>query len=269
MNNTEHEKRVQEFFNYDAGKYSKDRYPEKPQSCDQYSYLTRKQYVLSVLDSRIEVSANVLDIGCGPGIYTRDLLERGWNTYGIDISPKMIEKAQDTVKDWSGDNHVEFTTGLVTDLPYPASKFDAIICIGVVSYIDDLHKALKEVNRVLKPGGYVIFQISNKLSPFEIGTTIRNKLRPLVNMVKTKDKDDELVEKFRLRAYRVKYFVKACEVAGFDNEDVYYYDFRFPIFAKIFHGFSLAIGKRLQSTIPYSKYLGWLGACALTVMRKQ
>src|SRR5678815_1235122 len=83
---------IKDFFDEDSRQYLDERYPSIPTTCDQFSYLVRKQYVLEMLDA-IGHGGRVLDIGCGPAVYTRDLVERGWNVYGMDISTGMLETA--------------------------------------------------------------------------------------------------------------------------------------------------------------------------------
>jgi len=265
---TKQEKDVKEFFDYDAVKYSDQRYPDSASNCDQYSYLTRKKYVLDILDNFGVNSGVVLDIGCGPGIYTLDLLKRGCDTWGMDISEKMIERAKASISEWQGKSRAEFKTGVITDLPYQDESVDFIICIGVISYVDDIELALREVKRVLKPGGCAIIQMSNKYSPYEIGTKIKNYLQPLIRLIKKSDQDDVLLEKFHMHAYSPLKLLKQSEVSGFTRKALYFYDFKFPILRRLLPGFSLFIGKKFQTLFAESKFVGKLAACAITVIQR-
>ena len=89
----------------------------------------------------------VLDVGCGTGIYTKILKRRGADISGIDISKSMIEVAKREV---SG---VDFKVGSAYELPYRAGSFDLVLAALVIEHLTDLDKAFSEINRVLKKGG--------------------------------------------------------------------------------------------------------------------
>ena len=97
----------------------------------------------------------ILDLGCGSGIYTKILKQRGANVYGVDISPKMIELAKKNVKG------VDFKVGTVYKLPYNSETFDIVLASLVVHYFSNLNKALREIRRVLKKNGVFIFSSDN------------------------------------------------------------------------------------------------------------
>ena len=51
--------------------------------------------MLHMLDNSKKLGKNrILDIGCGPGVYTRDLSERAWEVWGMDISKRMLDEAK-------------------------------------------------------------------------------------------------------------------------------------------------------------------------------
>ncbi len=85
---------VREFFDSDAERYRTDRYPEHPATCEQLSYLVRRQHVLALLEAGAPTPGKVLDVGCGPGVYTSALLDRQWKVWGTDLSSRMLVVAQ-------------------------------------------------------------------------------------------------------------------------------------------------------------------------------
>ncbi len=97
----------------------------------------------------------ILDLGCGPGIYAEILERRGGRVSGIDISSRMIELAKSNAK------NVDFKVGTVYKLPYKSSSFDIVLSTFVVEHFERLDNAFQEVNRVLKKGGTFIFSIYN------------------------------------------------------------------------------------------------------------
>ena len=110
----------------------------------------------------------ILDIGCGPGIYTKLLYDMGFrNIYGIDFSPFMIKKA---IK-LSGNRKINYKLADINKLPFHNNMFDIIICFGVFQYLNsakDRKSALKEIKRVLKKNGILYFSTLNKLSLWNI-----------------------------------------------------------------------------------------------------
>jgi SAM-dependent methyltransferase len=95
----------------------------------------------------------VLDAGCGPGLYAEQLLARGAQVIGFDRSTGMVELAQARLGDRA--------TLRVHDLSRPlawldAGSVDAIVLALVIHHLDDRVSALRELHRVLRPGGRIV-----------------------------------------------------------------------------------------------------------------
>ena len=96
----------------------------------------------------------VLDIGCGPGFFMRDIANAVGSSGrldGIDPSETMCELARQRLSDCKVPNSV--VLGGAESLPYADESFDAVILAQVLLYVPDVPKALSEVHRVLRPGG--------------------------------------------------------------------------------------------------------------------
>ena len=96
----------------------------------------------------------MLDIGCGGGATLKRLLTRskGAQVYGIDISAESVAKAR-KVNANVLDRQVFVTQGSAEKLPYEDNKFDLVTAVETVYFWPDLPNCLKEVRRVVKPGG--------------------------------------------------------------------------------------------------------------------
>ncbi len=96
----------------------------------------------------------MLDIGCGGGATLKRLLKRskGAQVYGIDISEESVAKAR-KVNANDLDRQVFVTQGSAEKLPYEDNKFDLVTAVETVYFWPDLPNCLKEVRRVVKPGG--------------------------------------------------------------------------------------------------------------------
>ncbi|HDT15038.1 MAG TPA: class I SAM-dependent methyltransferase [Firmicutes bacterium] len=101
----------------------------------------------------------VLDAGCGGGILINQLRAAyGIKGYGVDISSLAIKRAKD-----SGYKDIKYHNAGIETLPFKAGTFDAIVSFDVLEHIENKEKALKELLRVLKPGGrMLLYAISKK-----------------------------------------------------------------------------------------------------------
>lgn len=89
----------------------------------------------------------LLDIGCGTGLFVERYCERGGKAVGLDLSPKMIERARDRCAS------AEWTVGTGDSLPFRDDVFDAASSLLAFSYFRDPDRTLAEALRVLRPGG--------------------------------------------------------------------------------------------------------------------
>ncbi|AMB60369.1 hypothetical protein AWU67_05580 [Microterricola viridarii] len=96
----------------------------------------------------------VLDVGCGPGTITVDLAPRvaPGEVIGIDSSADVIGQAQ-ALADDSGMHNVRFAVGDVYALDFPDNSFDVVHAHQVMQHLSRPVDAMREIYRVLKPGG--------------------------------------------------------------------------------------------------------------------
>jgi arsenite methyltransferase len=116
--------------------------------------LSRRRLVYEAL--RAQPGYRVLDVGCGPGFYSRELLDQvgpeGAVT-GIDQSPQMLAVAK---RRSEGFGNARFQEGDATALPVESDEFDRALSVQVLEYVADVPKALAEMHRALRPGGRVV-----------------------------------------------------------------------------------------------------------------
>lgn len=105
----------------------------------------------------------VLEAGCGDGLILLSLLRLfKIDGYGVDFSEEAKKRAEALMKEEG--NHFNYDLANINELPYEENSFDKIICLGVIEHFKDQEKCLKELYRVLKPGGHVIMMTPNRLS---------------------------------------------------------------------------------------------------------
>lgn len=106
----------------------------------------------------LKPSQKVLDVGCGNGIVAGEIIRRGANYTGLDISAKLLAIARRDYKKAIKNKQAKFVLGEANKMPFVKNSFDAIFSYAVMHHIPSLELRLgflKEIHRVLKPGGRV------------------------------------------------------------------------------------------------------------------
>ena len=117
---------------------------------------------------------NVCDAGCGCGIYTAKLAANGFSVSGFDVSHHAVEIAQSIIQ--KAGFSAELKTASVLDTGYADDQFDCVISRDVLDHISksDAIIALKELCRIAKPGGMVLFTLDSLDEEYETETHIVN-----------------------------------------------------------------------------------------------
>ncbi|GLV57178.1 hypothetical protein KDH_40150 [Dictyobacter sp. S3.2.2.5] len=120
-------------------------------------HLTRPLYqrVIEDLASLQLAGEKVLDVGTGPGVLARDIARAfpQLRVYGVDLSTEMIQLARERTRQEQLNERVQFDSGDVRQLPYPDHSFDVIVSTISLHHWQELERPLRELYRVLKPGG--------------------------------------------------------------------------------------------------------------------
>lgn len=116
----------------------------------------------AVLDKYfVEEGATVLDLGCGAGRTTKPLADRGFDVVGVDQSEPMVEAARELYPD------VDFRVGDAVDLSDPAETYDYVLFsnngLDCIYPEPQRYQAMREIRRVLRPGGLFAFSSHNRL----------------------------------------------------------------------------------------------------------
>lgn len=111
----------------------------------------------------------VLDAGCGDGVLSRMLAERGAIVFGTDISEPNIERCNQYAKE-AGLSNMEFAVADSESLPFPDNSFDLVVSSHVLEHLPDFDKGLTEIMRVTKKRAVVaIPTIFNGCSLVQVG----------------------------------------------------------------------------------------------------
>ncbi|MDB4940336.1 MAG: Methylase involved in ubiquinone/menaquinone biosynthesis [Candidatus Doudnabacteria bacterium] len=115
--------------------------------------LNRKLFY-SYLDF-VKPGMKLLDVACGDGLDLLYYKELGAAVYGIDASKEMVALAQSRMPD------ADIRTGLFESLPFEENFFDVVLSKYAIMTSSDLKPVFKEVHRVLKPGGVMMYLVTH------------------------------------------------------------------------------------------------------------
>jgi len=121
----------------------------------------------------------VLDVGCGRANDAMDLARRGGSCLGLEPSETMIYHAKrEIAKDGTG---VALLRGIGEDMPLKSHSFDKVVCKGALDHFPTPERAVKEMARVVKPGGTVIITVANlDCLGFRLGRTFFVRFRKML-----------------------------------------------------------------------------------------
>lgn len=113
-----------------------------------------------MLSSHLKPGMTVLELGCGTGSFTRELARSGAEVVAIDVSPELLEIAN---ANCSAPN-VQYQIQNAYALSYPEGAFDSIVGSSVLHHLE-IEAAIRDMYRVLRPGGSIYFTEPNMLNP--------------------------------------------------------------------------------------------------------
>jgi len=118
------------------------------------------------MDERLKPGAKVLEVAPGPGYFAIELAKLGtYNITGLDISETFVEIARKNAREAGVE--VDFRCGNASGMPFGDNSFDLIVCRAAFKNFTDPVGALREMRRVLKPGGRAVIIDLRKDAPKE------------------------------------------------------------------------------------------------------
>lgn len=205
-----------EFFNKGVNEYLAEYYKETPEG---FSFRERKRLTLDML-TKVE-GKSILDIGSGPGVIIKELLERGAKITAIDIAPNMIE----LLKERFHNQNLSVKVGNIENIDSPDNAYDYLTALGVLEYLDSDEKALSEIKRVLKKDGEAIISFPNYFSPWRIWNKI---LLATIGLPWRlfKNLSGKNRHPVRHREYTKKQIKEILTEAGLETEEIVGYNFK-------------------------------------------
>lgn len=142
---------------------------------ERFADVKRLNFITDVLQARLPSGAEVLDVGCGNGVISRSLGQKGFSVKGIDVSDKAIARA----KELNTSPNVRFEVVSAERLVADGQKYHAVICSEVLEHLNEPGKLLSVLHELLDTNGVLIVTVPNGVGPRELFVT-----RPVIALQK-------------------------------------------------------------------------------------
>jgi SAM-dependent methyltransferase len=160
------------------------------------------QLIQEVIGGVPREARHVMDLGAGTGNVSRALLQRGHRVTAVENNQAMLEKLFSKKLDPAGSRLILKKNSAATLGSFPDNSFDAIVAVNVLYALDDPLGCIRNVARILKPGG--VFTLST--------TTAETELDLLLTAIKDQLQKDDLYEANREHYQRVYELNKDIEI---------------------------------------------------------
>lgn len=180
---------------------------------DLYSliYQRRRSVVLSLVDRAALIPGSVvLEVGCGPGVTTAVLAQKGYKVHAMDIVLDMVRVALKKASEKGVVANVIASVGDARHLAFGDGRFDLVVVVGVTEWMDSLSEFLEEITRVLKPGGHLVITSDNAWSLHLLPDPLTNPLLGPLKRIMRPIRDTLVSREPRPKTYA--YSVKAFDV---------------------------------------------------------
>jgi ubiquinone/menaquinone biosynthesis C-methylase UbiE len=115
----------------------------------------------------VQPDGRVLEIGFGPGVSLAYLAQQAQQVIGVDVSGVMVQQARKRNAQAIAAGRVELHQASAERLPLAAASYDKVLSINSIQIWPDPAAGLREVRRVLKPGGRLALGFAGPALPFE------------------------------------------------------------------------------------------------------
>lgn len=234
----------------------------------------RKAYAVDMLRSLPGARGKALDIGCGSGVYLVELLSLGFDATGMDRSGEMLAASRKTLESEPHGSQVRLVHGDIEQLPFGNEEFDLVLCIGVMGYLLSDERAVAEMRRILKPGGFLLINLTNMYSLSDIDYHIRQGLKRILGIPVKREPDDPpyamrspwmMRERgYQFKAYNLHTYEQFLATRSLRKIEAMTFGFEFRLLRRMkfipepfLDGLELLL-ERLLRKVPILSSLGWV-----------
>jgi ubiquinone/menaquinone biosynthesis C-methylase UbiE len=174
--------------------------------------------VVRQVSEMFPAGGRILEVAPGPGSLAIELAKLKYQVVGLDISKSFVEMAQTKAR--QAGVTAEFRHGNASDMPFDADTFDFIVCRAAFKNFTEPVEAIREMHRVLKPGGKaLIIDLRGDASPEEIDAAVNSMGLSWINRLLTKWTFKQVLLKNAYTKKQIQQFVSQtnfgkCEIRG-------------------------------------------------------
>jgi ubiquinone/menaquinone biosynthesis C-methylase UbiE len=186
-------------------------------------YRQRHELVLSLVASlQLPAGSQILELGCGAGLTSVALAQRGYRVNAIDSIPVMLELTNREAKQAGVADRVITGLGDAHSVEFADEQFALVLAIGLTPWLHSLDTALSEMARVVRSGGHVIVTADNR---YRLSYWLDPRLhplhapvRPIMAAMLRKARLLKEPPKPRVRMYSVRAFDRHLQSAGLSKK---------------------------------------------------
>ena len=156
VNNEIYRDQAADWWNDNVAVFSTLRFFVNPVRCAYFLRMYRQVRPEQAEDAQ----PTLLDVGCGGGFLSEEFARVGFDVTGIDPAAESIQVAQRHAS--ASGLTIKYRAGAGESLPWADAGFDCVACCDVLEHVDDVERVVKEVARVLKPGGLFFYDTINR-----------------------------------------------------------------------------------------------------------
>ena len=208
-------------------------------------HCTRRDWIIDALRRTVgDRHRRAIEVGPGSGIYVPILAQLYDEVVALDIEQVYL-------------NHVSHLTGIhqnlvlkiddITASSLPSETFDLVLCTEVVEHIPDSLSALREMHRLLRPGGTLVLSTPQRYSPLEVTAKIAF-LPGVINLVRF-IYQEPILETGHINLMTAGQVTRQLEQAGFHIQESYKSGMYIPLVAEFFGDAGVRLERWLESKL--------------------
>ncbi len=204
----------------------------------------RRDWINTAIDRYCEKENRLtVDLGAGIGVYLKNLGEKYEQVLGIDNNPEMLKWGNKTFTE----PNISYMSGDARTLPLKNACTDMVVCSEVLEHIKESRLCLKEIHRILKPGGRLLLSMPQPWSLLEVTARVAltPRLLPLARRIYREPVYPtghiNLISANKMRDLLIK--------QGFTINEFFRSGLYLPFLAEFFAKLTKTIAKKIDSTI--------------------
>lgn len=209
--------KVREYFDYDSSRFADNRWLGSRVAREDYR--VTRDYILHFLD--IEGTDDVLEVGCGPGVWTDLVSSCCHRVTAVDISGDMLENARSRVVR----QNVTFRQADFADYR-DTETYDKILSVRAIEYFTDPAQAVHSMYALMKDGGRTVVVTKTHPTLITVRAGLWRRLRGLLRAGRHAQSEPPLPMR-KIQPFRLRHMFLEC---GYRNVDVYPVVLRSPLF---------------------------------------